>query len=155
MALWQVDFFILPKVGLSEISNLKISEDLTFDNASFWEAHKTSIDFFEGMGEILPKTKSWADYITLFGSENSNRMEVISENGIVESVSFRIDFTSNYEFVLKGIIEFCILKGLIILDQNLQMVPLNYEIAKNIVENAPQVETYDYMLNKTQKNTPK
>ena len=94
-------------------------------------------------------------YITLFGSENSNRMEVISENGIVESVSFRIDFTSNYEFVLKGIIEFCILKGLIILDQNLQMVPLNYEIAKNIVENAPQVETYDYMLNKTQKNTPK
>ncbi|MFZ4476143.1 MAG: hypothetical protein ACOYPR_13175 [Saprospiraceae bacterium] len=155
MAIWQVSFFIIPKVSLSEISNLKISEDLIFDDASFWDANKTNIDFFEEMGDILPKSKSWSNYITLFGSENSNRVEVLSKDGIVESVSFRIDFTSNYEFVLQGIIEFCILKGLIILDQNLQMVPLNYEIAKNFVEKAPEVETYDYLLNKTQKNTPK
>jgi hypothetical protein len=147
MALWQIDFFILPQDCKSQISNLKISEEFTFDDAPFWNENKTSLDYFEDIGKFLQKNKSWADYITLYGYENSNRLEVISENNIVESVAFRIDFTSDYELVLNGIIEFCILKGLIILDQNLNIVPLNFETAKSIVNNAPQVIKYNNLQN--------
>ncbi|MEY3241807.1 MAG: hypothetical protein RIR11_3246 [Bacteroidota bacterium] len=143
MALWQVGFFILPKDYKSQISNLKISDEFTFDDAPFWHENKTSPDYFEGIDKFLQKNKSWADYITLYGHENSNRFEVISENNIVESVSFRIDFTSDYEFVLNGIIEFCILNGLIILDENLNIVPLNLETAKSIIIHAPQVLKYN------------
>lgn len=126
-----------------------VSEEFTFDDAQFWKEHKTAVEYFEDIGRLLPKTKSWASYITLYGSENSNRLEIFSENNIIESVSFRIDFTSDYEAVLQGIIEFCILKGLIILDEKLQVMPLNYEIAKSIIELAPQVRKYNELKHKT------
>lgn len=154
MAIWQVGFFVLPKVCISEIRNLKISNEFTFDDAPFWSAHKTTIDYFEDIGVLLPKNKSWADYITLFGNENSNRFEIVSENNIVESVAFRIDFTSHYEGLLHGIIEFCILKGLIILDEELNIVPLNYESAKSIIENAPQIKKYNELINKNSDLNP-
>ena len=146
MALWQVGFFVLPKDCISEISNFKISDEFTFDDAPFWKENNTSPDYFEDIGSLLPKTKSWADYLTIYGNENSNRFEVVSENNIVESVSFRIDFTSDYKLILDGIIEFCILKGLIILDEKLQIVPLNYELARSVLENAPQVKKYNNLL---------
>lgn len=44
----------------------------------------------------------------LYVSKNSNRLEVLFDaNNIIESVTFRIDFRSEYEAVLRGIISLC------------------------------------------------
>lgn len=148
MALWQVGFFVLPGNCISEISSLEISDEFFFDDAPFWEAHKTDVAYFKEIGLFLPETKSWSNQITLYGNQDSNRFQISSENETVVSVSFRIDFTSDYDMVFRSIIEFCALKGLIILNENLEVVPLNYESARHVIENAPQVELYRKMKEK-------
>lgn len=147
MALWQVGFFILPKESIEYLDSFEVSDEHTFDDTSFWKTKKINPSFFNPIGFFLPQSKSWAKYLTIYGDENSNRFEIVSENNIVESVSFRVDFTSDYESVLNEIIEFCILNGLIILDEGLNLVPLNFELANSSIKNAPQIKKYNDLLN--------
>lgn len=153
MALWQVGFFVLPKESIEHIDSFKVSDEHTFDDAPYWKTKRISPSLFNSIGFFLPQSKSWAEYLTMYGDENSNRFEIVSENDIVESVSFRIDFTIDYEKVLNEIIEFCILNGLIILDEGLNLVPLNFELANSSIKHAPQVKKYNDLSNgNTSKN---
>jgi len=146
MALWQIDFFILPQDALNNQELFKISEEHSFDDSQFWQSLKESPSNFDSVGLFLPRSKSWASCLIMFGDETSNRFEIMASNDFVESVSFRIDFTSAYDDVLRQIIEFCILNGFIILDEKLQIVPLNFEAAKRVIEDAPQVRKYNSLL---------
>jgi hypothetical protein len=80
--------------------------------------------------------------IDLYGNQESNFFQVIFENNIVLSVSFRIDYTSNYEPILNQIVEYCLHRGLIILDEDLNLVPFNLETFAGIIYNSPQVKMY-------------
>ncbi|MEO8236878.1 MAG: hypothetical protein ABI793_12240 [Flavobacterium sp.] len=147
MAIWQVGFFILPKESVESIDSFRISNEHTFDDAPYWKNKCTSPVFFKEIDFFLPQTKSWAEYLTMYGNENSNRFEIISENGLVESVSFRIDFTSDYKKILDKIIKFCVLNEFVILDEKLNLVPLNFELANSLIKNSPQVKKYNDLLN--------
>ena len=147
MALWQVGFFILPKGSLKHGGKLDKSEEHTFDDAPFWESLNIDYSFFDPIKRFLPEGKSWSKNVILYGEENSHRLEVLFENSIIISVSFRIDFTSDYEQILNEIIEFCIFNGLIILDEDLNILPLNFQSVKSIIENSPQVKKYNRLSN--------
>lgn len=147
MALWQVGFFVLPNESLGPGDKFELSDEHSFDDAPFWRSEKVNPNFFDPINRILPRAKSWGDYLILYGNENSNRFEVVFENCIVESVSFRIDFTSNYESVLSELIEFFILNGLIVLDESLNLLPLNFEAIKSGIENSHQVKKYRELSN--------
>lgn len=146
MALWQIGFFILPHDALDNQEFFNISEEHCFDDSPCWIPKKMPVSMFDPIGSFLPKSKSWADYLIMFGTENSNRLTIVQEAHLIESVSFRIDFTSAYSDVLRQIIEFCIQNRLIILDNDLRGVPLNFEAAKRVVENAPEVKKYNSLL---------
>ena len=140
MALWQIDFFVLPKSNIEEV---KLGfQEYGFDDAPFWENVCMPKLFFDPISSILPIGKSWRKSIIMYGTENSNRMEIFGITDIVESVSLRIDFTIKYESILSQLIEFFILNGLMVLDQELNLVPLNLESFKAVIENAPQVRKY-------------
>jgi hypothetical protein len=148
MALWQISFFILPKAVLNNKVNFKINEEC-FDDAVFWIQERISPELFKPINKFLPQTKSWRDTLMMFGDENSNRLEVsFNEINIVEAVSFRIDFTSDYEKILRKLIDFFILNGLIILDNKLNILPLNFETLKEMIENSKQVNIYDILSGK-------
>lgn len=146
MGLWQVGFFVIPKASAKD-DKFELDEEGSFDDAPYWNDQKVLLDFFKPIAKILPLEKSWSEKILLYGHQDSNRFEVFHENGIVESVSFRIDFTSNYESVLSELIEFFILNGLIVLDENLNVLPLNFEAIKSVIENSPQVKKYRTLSN--------
>lgn len=147
MALWQYTFQILPKENFKALEkSVEISlDDNLFDEAPYWQIKPLNKSYFFKIGNILQKSKSWSKEIDLYGDQESNCFEVFFDGKTddVTSVSFRIDFTSDYEMVLNNIMEFCILKGLIVLDEKLQLVPLNCESIRNLIENTPQVETYN------------
>lgn len=151
MALWQYTFQILPKVSFDAFAKdfENYSDDNLFDDAPYWLFQPFNKSYFERIGNILQKGKSWSKEVDLYGDQESNCFEVFfnTKTNDVTSVSFRINFTSNYEMVLNGIIEFCILRGLIILDEKLQVVTLNLESVKNLIENAPQVSKYNKIKN--------
>lgn len=151
MALWQYTFHILSK---ESFDTLRINFELAFgefgfDDEPFWKFAAVHKSYFEEVSLILEKGKSWSNEIDLYGHQEINCLEVLFDGNtnIVSSVSFRIDFRSEYEMVLNPIIEFCILKGLVMLDEDLNIVALNYEVMKSVIENAPQKTMYNKLKN--------
>lgn len=145
MAIWQYTFHVLPKesVEILPADSYFEKEEDGFDDEFYWEMESKDKHFFHFMKEILPKNKSWSNKVDLYGNQESNCFEVLSNNeGKVISVSFRIDFRNNYEKVLSQIIEFCYLNGLIIIDELLKRVAYNYEQVQNIIESSPQIKRY-------------
>jgi len=146
MALWQYTFQILPKKSFSTSKkdlNL-FDENNLFDDELYWKYESINKCYFEGVEQLLKKGKSWSQEINLYGSEKSNCLEIFfdTQTSNIKSVSLRIDFTSEFELVLRGIIDFCIYKELIILDEELQIIPLNYESISSIINNSPQFKRY-------------
>ncbi|MBK8624879.1 MAG: hypothetical protein IPN86_04775 [Saprospiraceae bacterium] len=143
MALWQYTFQILPKKSFSTLR--RDDENTLFDDEPYWKYEPINKNYFEGVGQLLIKGKSWSKEIDLFGNEKSNCLEILFDTPTynIKSVSLRIDFTSEYELVLRGIIDFCIYKELIILDEELQTIPLNYESISCIINNSPQFKRYN------------
>ena len=152
MALWQYTFQILTKESFESLQeDSKLSpEDNVFDEEPYWQLKLIHKSYFEEIENILEKGRAWSKEIALYGNQESNCIEIFfdSKSNVVKSVSLRIDFTSNYELILSNIIEFCILKGLIILDEKLQVVPLNYDSVRSIIESAPQVSKYNGLKSK-------
>ncbi len=145
MALWQYTFYVLPKESVEVLSpdyHFKKDED-GFDDAPYWKLNPVHKDFFYSLNKILPTNKSWSNEIDLYGNQESNCFEILFKNKNTVSVSFRIDFTSKYESVLAKIIEYCLQRGLIIIDEDLMIVPLNIETIKAIIENSPQIKKYN------------
>lgn len=151
MALWQYTFQVLPKESIEVLSPyhyLKKGES-GFDDEPYWKLNPVNKIVFHSIQEILPKNKSWSNEIELYGNLESNCFEVLFDNkGEVLSASFRIDFRSSYEKILSQIIEFCILNGLVILNEDLSVVPLNAEQVQNIIEDSPQVRRYNELSSK-------
>lgn len=153
MALWQYTFHILTKESFDFLyKKFELSfGEFGFDDGPFWAFKAIHKSYFNDISLILKKSKSWSKEIDLYGHQETNCLEVFFDGhtDIVKSVSFRIDFRSEYEMVLNAIIEFCILKGLVILNEELQIIPLNYELVKNVLENAPQVTKYNKLKNQS------
>lgn len=145
MALWQYNFFVLPREVLENLTlnnKLKLDENDCFDDSLFWKKKQINFNFFTSISKILPLGKSWNKNMLLYGSEDSNCFEILSKNAIVMSVSFRIDFTKDYSYILNELIEFFILNGLVIVDEDLNILTLNFESIKEKIENSPQVKKY-------------
>lgn len=151
MALWQYTFQVLPKESIEVLSpDHYLKKGVSgFDDEPYWKLNPVNKIVFHSIQEILPKNKSWSNEIELYGNQESNCFEVLFDNrGEVLSASFRIDFRSSYEKILSQIIEFCILNGLVILNEDLSVVPLNAEQVQNIIEDSPQVRRYNELSSK-------
>jgi len=148
MALWQYTFHVLPRESLQfhspDFVFSKNNEE--FDDSPFWKAQQVKDGFFEDISLTLPKETSWSKAINLYGNQESNCIEVLSENNLILSVSFRIDFTSDYEGILNTLIDFFIVKGLLMIDEELKIIPLNILAIKIIIENSPQYKKYKQFL---------
>lgn len=149
MAIWQYTFQVLTKDSFNSIGSPMVTEGSWFDEEPYWQHKSIERYLFSNLESILGKGKSWSDKIDVYGDLESNCFEVLFDDqcSTVLSASFRINFISDYEDILRRIIEFCLLNGLVILDENLHIVPLNVETVKSIIENATQVRKYNKLLN--------
>lgn len=152
MAIWQYNFTLIPKEALKKgTSHLEkhLDEEGFLDDESCWLIEPLKVNFFNKIEILLPRNKSWSDDIILFGNQDSNRFEVYKNiNDNVISVSFRIDYTSEYEEILRGIINFVQLNNLIILDEKMKLLDNNFISIKHHIENSEQRFVYDKLSNK-------
>lgn len=150
MALWQYTFQILPKKSFNALKEgmILFDEDGLFDDEPYWKYEPINKNYFEDVTQFLSKGKSWSKKIDLFGSEESNCIEVLfdAHTNNIESASLRIDFTSDFESLLRGIVDFCIYKELILLDEEMQIVPLNFESIIHIINSSIQLKMYKKLL---------
>lgn len=148
MALWQYTFHILPKESVETLLDshpLSISDD-GFDDSVYWEFKPVRRDVFKKIGQILPETRSWCSDIDQYGSLESNCFEVLHENERVLSASFRIDYTTNYEPLLRLLIEFLVLHDMALLDEEFNVLHMNVETIHQVIGHSQQVKTYQRFL---------
>ncbi|HXD93976.1 MAG TPA: hypothetical protein VNX01_12245 [Bacteroidia bacterium] len=74
-------------------------------------------------------------------------MEVFKENNRVVSVSFRIDFTNYYDYILNQLLEFIIHNKFILVDENLNTVDPNSLDIKQTINNSIQYRKYNFLKN--------
>lgn len=151
MGLWQYTFQILSKDSCDNLYKVYNSafNDMGFDSEPFWQYTLTEKSYFNEMDNILQRRKSWSKNIDLYGDQESNCFEVLyNEVGIIQSVSFRIDFRTNFESILNKIINFCMDKSLVILDENLNKVPLYLLHFEEIIYKSSQVKKYNILAGK-------
>lgn len=149
MAIWQYNFTLIPRASFLDKSlNVHFDMDGLFEDDIYWDLVSINIDFFSDIDAIIPKGKSWSNNIILFGSEEANCFEVYKDEQKVKSVSFRVDFTSNYEDFLRGVIEFALLKNLLIVDEEYNILEPNFLSINNSIESSPQFLKYKQLSSK-------
>jgi len=111
MALWQYQFTIIPnQYILKDISNEEFEYEL-------WEHANIHKEDFMQVNSFLPKTKSWSEYLDIYGNTDSNCLEVFFDREErVTSVSLRIDFRSDYNKILYQLLSFFKAKDYTLLD---------------------------------------
>jgi hypothetical protein len=67
---------------------------------------------------------------------------------VIVSVNFRIDFTTDYENILNALIKFLMFKDFAVLDENLNVLTLDFEVMKDVITNSPQRRKYRTLFNK-------
>lgn len=148
MAIWQCELFILPKSDTYDLQydrqygNIKLFED-----DKYWKKAKIKKEIFSEISRLLKPEKSWSNEIDLYGSENGNRLEVFFDtNNIIESVTFRIDFRSKYEAVLRGIISLCEKNGFCIIDGSLKNLKLSFNAIKETINKSKNKEFFTELV---------
>lgn len=153
MALWQYTFQILPKESYSILKdNIALSfDDALFDDEPYWKYILINKNHFDAIDKTLPRRKAWSKEIDLYGNLESTCLEVFynTQTKNVCSAFFRIDFTIDFEMILKELIEFLIFQGFVILDENFQLATLNYEKVKSIIDNSKQAKRYNELQRKS------
>lgn len=148
MALWQYMFHVIPKESLNMLPNILDDRDeYGVDDSILWKPLLINKDYFNEISRFLPISKSWSSEIILFGDQESNCFEVSFEDEYIVSVDYRIDFRTDYDYLLSELIDFFIFNGLVILNENWEPILLNIEAIKHILKNSIQFKKYNILSN--------
>ncbi|HET7457847.1 MAG TPA: hypothetical protein VFJ74_09340 [Gemmatimonadaceae bacterium] len=89
MALWQTDFFVVPKRALAAAPAPLTADAL--DAASWWAGAALPADYRERLDAAAPRVASSSPEIEAWGADDGNRVEVWREQGRVARVRARVD----------------------------------------------------------------
>lgn len=143
MAIWQYSFKLIPRRSIkSGLKALQYDENGCLKDHVYWDKVPTSISFLRGIGQIMLRSNSWSKNLLIFGDLESTCLEIYSEGAYIKSVSFRIDFTSDFEKVLKRMIVFINSKNLVLFDERDNALASNYYVIKHLVEHSEQFYRY-------------
>jgi hypothetical protein len=88
MAVWQVDFAIVPKHALAAKPRIPISDLI---DADWWSSEHLPSEYARHLSAIAPAGSSWTNELQTWGTEDGNRVEVRFENGKPVRMIARVD----------------------------------------------------------------
>lgn len=88
MAVWQVDFAIVPKRALATKTRIPIS-DLTDTN--WWTSANLPSGYVRQLAAVAPAGSSWTSELQTWGDKDGNRIDVWLENGKPARMIARVD----------------------------------------------------------------
>lgn len=109
MALWQVEFMILPKDKLhcdTDIENIDIS--------NLWSGYGIKKDSIGEVEKVLKRTKSWSEDIVQLGEISETVIEIFYVEGMIEEVTCRLDLRNINTNILDSILRFISINNLAI-----------------------------------------
>jgi hypothetical protein len=88
MAAWQVDFYIIPRRALMARAKLD-SSDLAA--TAWWATDTLPPDYQRRLGAVASVGPSSSADVQTWGSDDGNRIDVLSEQGRVRAITTRVD----------------------------------------------------------------
>jgi hypothetical protein len=88
MAVWQVDFAIVPRRALKQNPRALVSEILDTD---WWSAERLPTGYSQQLTAIAPVGSSWTPERQTWGDEEGNRVDVWFEHGRATRMTARVD----------------------------------------------------------------
>ena len=89
MAVWQVDFHVVPRRALPATSQALARA--VADDTDWWASAAFPADYPARLAAVAPVARSRSDGLETWGSEEGNRVDVWSESGRVHRVMARVD----------------------------------------------------------------
>jgi len=156
MSIYQNNFFIIPKKGdysLFEGMNLSsFLDDIFFDDEFLWKNNTFNYDDIKKhlLKVGLEIGESWSEDLQIFGDNETNCIKIFIENRKIVSASFRINFLTDFSNFLKDTIEFCKVFNLFIVDNDLNILELDYEVIQNNLLNSKAFYNYNNFGNRSE-----
>ncbi len=150
MSIRQNSYFIVPKQGdkytlFSDLNLKSFLEDNFFEDDLLWDGLDVKIENLDkSLSQKFTKADSWSNELNIYGNLETNCLKIIHENSTVVSITVRIDFTRDYSFFLQDIISFCATNDFVIVDSELNVLPLDYDAIHNNLINS---KAYKNFLN--------
>ena len=89
MAVWQVDFHVVPRRALPATSQALARA--VADDTDWWTNATFPPDYAARLAAVAPVARSRSDGLETWGSEDGNRVDVWSQGGRVHRVMARVD----------------------------------------------------------------
>ena len=88
MAVWQVDFAIVPRRALAAAPRVPLPQVIDSD---WWSTEGLPPGYAQQLGAIVPAASSWTAELQTWGEQAGNRVDVWFENGRAARVIARVD----------------------------------------------------------------
>ncbi|MBU3131868.1 hypothetical protein KPL40_05330 [Clostridium gasigenes] len=86
MALWQVEFMIIPKDRLSYENNIG-----EIDIPSLWIGYQIKENSINEVEKVLKRSKSWSEDIVQLGDVSETVIELFYDGDMIEEITCRLD----------------------------------------------------------------
>ena len=153
MSIYQNTYFIVPRRSeyiLFEGLNLKsFLQDNLFEDDLFWSKSRVELEYLQlYLKENFGEDTSWSKTLKIYGNHETNSIELVIEGKFVFSISFRVNFITDYSTFLLNLIKFCELNDFLIIDNDLNVLPLDYNVIKDNILNSKAYKNYKKNQNK-------
>jgi hypothetical protein len=88
MAVWQVEFAVVPRRALATAPRVAISQLI---DTNWWSAERLPEGYSQRLGAIAAPGSSWTTELQTWGVEDGNRVDVWFENGKPARMTARVD----------------------------------------------------------------
>lgn len=126
MAVWQFTIAFLPQDWLDAGGDVHaLFEEETFDAASAWRSYRHP-KLEEILGSALRKGKSWHSELTIWGSEQTDDIQLFRSKDRVESITVRFDLRQPNMALFQQVIQIAKeLRLAIVILETISVVPLD------------------------------
>lgn len=148
MSIYQNNYFIVPiesKYKLFEGINLSsFLDEGFFDDELLWEENSFN---YKDVESYLLKNKfeageSWSKNLKIFGHIDFNCIKIFIEENKIISISFRINYSIEFFSFLKKVVDFCAFFNFLVVDNELNVLGVDYDVVKNSVLSSKEYKNY-------------
>lgn len=154
MSIYQNTYFIIPKESdyslFEGLNLLAFFEDGFFYDHLLWESNKINYEEIEKylFSKGFDLGESWSKDLKIFGDNDFNCIKFLIENGKITSASFRINFTTDFDYFVKSTIEFCDRFNFFIIDNDLTILENDFDKIKSNLLNSKAFGNYKKFFDK-------
>ncbi|WP_300383058.1 hypothetical protein [Clostridium sp.] len=113
MALWQVEFMIIPKEKI--IGNTNVQE---INIADLWNGYKIKENTINQVEKVLKRNKSWSEDIVQLGDTSETVIEIVYDNDMIEEITCRLDLRNITKKIVETILNFIEINNLAVIVNN-------------------------------------